>query len=254
MSKTATALAQVDNNSPANIDETIDNVLSGYDDTTWRPMWFAVKEFGFVSEAEEQPLLQMEGHIIAIRKARRYSVPDPDTGRRVPVCVLSNRVNPDFGINLDTRDYVACATCPQNNWGSATNDAGVRTKGKACREKRLLMVLRDGDALPVIVAAPPTSVRIVEDWKNKLITKGIKYPTVRVTLKVKRETGEEKAYGVLQIHGDAPVPPAQQAELVARIQAGRGMIHGWLQASLVDVDQDDIGTVEAGQQASGLPL
>ncbi len=53
----------------------------------------------------------------------------------------------------------SCAGCPHNEFGSAVKPNGEQGKGKACRERRIVMFLRADDRLPLIVVAPPTSIK-----------------------------------------------------------------------------------------------
>lgn len=55
----------------------------------------------------------------------------------------------------------ACATCSFNAWGSGENG-----KGKACKNMRVLYLLRDGDYMPIQVTLPPTSLKPFKDFMN----------------------------------------------------------------------------------------
>lgn len=203
--------------------------------TEFRPIWYAVRETGFVSDVEAVP--EMTGVVLAIRKARRHMVDDIETGQRVPECVL-HKVNPDVGLTAEGK-LRACATCPYNRWGSAVGPNGVPTRGKACREKRLILFLRDGDVLPVVVAAPPTSIRAVENWKNLLETKGVPLPLAHVTLRVKREQRGDKVFGILQINQNRILSPAEAKELWERVQVVQARVQSWLTAPANVVDERD---------------
>ncbi len=54
-----------------------------------------------------------------------------------------------------------CADCQLNTWGSAPNG-----KGKACKNMRILYVLRDGEYMPLQLTLPPTSIRPFSDFYN----------------------------------------------------------------------------------------
>lgn len=53
----------------------------------------------------------------------------------------------------------ACAICPFNQFGT-----GKDSKGKACKNMRVLYLLRDGDYLPIQLTLPPTSIRPYSDF------------------------------------------------------------------------------------------
>lgn len=54
-----------------------------------------------------------------------------------------------------------CAVCPLNQFGSALDGSG---KGKACKNMRVLYLLRSGDYMPLQLALPPTSIRPFNDF------------------------------------------------------------------------------------------
>lgn len=60
----------------------------------------------------------------------------------------------------------ACALCPMNQYGTATDKNGNATKGKACKNMRHLYLLRDGEYMPILLALPPTSLRPFSDFMN----------------------------------------------------------------------------------------
>lgn len=63
----------------------------------------------------------------------------------------------------------ACDLCPLNQWGSATKGGS----GKACKEQRLLFVLREGALLPVVVTLPPSSLGPLKKYLLRLSGQGI---------------------------------------------------------------------------------
>lgn len=217
--------------------------FSAQESIDFRPLWFSVKEMGFVSDVEQAASL--DGVILAIRKTRRHSIYDQNSQQRVPECLLV-QTNPDMGRVVDTGELRSCTTCPYNRWGSAVDDSGKPGRGKACREKRLLLFLRDGDALPIVVAAPPKSIRVVENFKNLMETKGTPLPMVHVTLKSRRETQGNHAFGVLEIQQNRILSPAEAAELWGRIKGIKARIDQWLSTSAAEIDRDDIEDEEKG--------
>jgi hypothetical protein len=56
----------------------------------------------------------------------------------------------------------ACAVCELNRFG--TDSKG--TKGKACKNMRVLYLLRDGEYMPIQLSLPPTSIRPFSDFMN----------------------------------------------------------------------------------------
>lgn len=121
-------------------------------------------------------------------------------------------------------------------------------------EKRLILFLRDGDALPVVVAAPPKSIRAVENFKNFLATKGKPIPLIHVVLSTERVVQGGNAFGVLKINVNKELTPAEAQGLWERVQGIRTQIERWLSATTQEIDKDDIEESEAvGEAMSGGP-
>ncbi len=55
----------------------------------------------------------------------------------------------------------ACAECPLNQWGSDEGGGG----SKACKNMVRIYIVREGDAFPLMLTLPPTSIR---NWANYL--------------------------------------------------------------------------------------
>ena len=119
-----------------------------YPEQDLAPERYRVRSRGF--EGPVDTVSAMTGVILAVRAARWLADPESPDEAPLTQCEL---VTPGIGAwrmspaDPDTEiEARGCASCPMNKWGSA----GDGRKGKACREKRLLLVLRDGEALPVV--------------------------------------------------------------------------------------------------------
>lgn len=77
----------------------------------------------------------------------------------------------------------ACSICPLNAWGSAGNGK----RGKACQERHLIFLLREGEHLPIVVNTPPSSLGNVKKLMLRLTSKGIPYWTVLISLALERD-------------------------------------------------------------------
>lgn len=58
----------------------------------------------------------------------------------------------------------SCLECPFNQWKSAINKDGSAGKGKRCKESRMFFLLREGQHLPSMFAAPPASLSNMKDY------------------------------------------------------------------------------------------
>jgi len=72
-----------------------------------------------------------------------------------PLCMS---VDGKFGVGEPSGD---CVNCALNKFGSGANG-----KGKACKNTRVLYLLRDGEFMPIMIVLPPTSIRPFSDFYN----------------------------------------------------------------------------------------
>lgn len=79
-----------------------------------------------------------------------------------------------------------CATCPFNQWGSAKDDAGNATNGKACKNMHRLYLLRENEIFPVLVTLPPTSVPHWTAYTARLSGKLRRFYGVVTKIKLKK--------------------------------------------------------------------
>lgn len=100
--------------------------------------------------------------IILSSQVRRAFWHDPNVTNTPPDCFSID------GFHGQGRPGGECAACPFNEFGSATKQDGSQAKGKACKERRLLLVLRESDRLPLAISAPPTSIKPVKQFLMRL--------------------------------------------------------------------------------------
>ncbi|MDI3316571.1 MAG: hypothetical protein QJR14_02915 [Bacillota bacterium] len=232
--------------------------------TEFRPIFYRPGPGSFVSTTTTETMAEITGVILAVRKARRHTVTvtdDAGNPMRLAECVLDRTGRDgDFGVvqlGQDAGKVRACATCPHNKWGSAVNDKGQRTRGKACREKRLLLVLPDGYAMPIVVSAPPMSIKTVVNWISEQATKGQGISTVKVRLRAKLDqqavAGELRQYGVLTIETLRALTNDEATDVYGRIVRLRDHIDAWLSSpSLISEEEgeDEEEAVATGAAAS----
>ena len=75
-----------------------------------------------------------------------------------------------------------CASCPHNQFGSAAGG-----QGKACRERRTLVILLEGEVLPSILNLPPSSIQTYKNYQLSLAKSVTKLQHVVTELTLKRE-------------------------------------------------------------------
>lgn len=90
-----------------------------------------------------------------------------------------------FGIEAESGEIKSCADCEYNKFGSGKNGA------KACKQKRRIYLLREGEALPTILSLPTGSLGEFSKYVMRLLSKGKKTNAVvtKFTLKKAQNSG-----------------------------------------------------------------
>lgn len=100
-----------------------------------------------------------------------------------------------------------CARCPYNQFGS-----GPKDKGKACRERMLLFLLRPTEVLPMKVVIPTMSIRNMGQYFLRLASRTLFYHGVITELKLEKATSSDGiAYAKVVPSMAAKLPPEQAA-------------------------------------------
>lgn len=109
----------------------------------------------------EDSVKNLEGVIVHVARRRAYWA-DPEPKGTVPDCYSKDGVT---GIGTPGGN---CDSCPMNAFGTAVRPGGAAGRGKACKEMRLLFLLRPGENLPAVVVVPPGSLKGVKSYLLKL--------------------------------------------------------------------------------------
>ncbi len=86
-------------------------------------------------------------------------------GNQAPDCGSYDGVN---GIERETGVVKSCKDCPFNQFGSGENG------GKACKTKRRIFLLREGESIPTILTLPTGSIGDFSKYIMRVISKGKK--------------------------------------------------------------------------------
>ena len=115
-----------------------------------------------------------EGVILHRQKARAYwsAGLEAGGGSTPPDC----RSDDSFiGIGDPGGD---CKICPYAAFGSKVGPGGQQGRGQACKLMSLLYVMVPGELFPLVVVAPPTSVKVVTDYLFRLTSRRQPYYSV----------------------------------------------------------------------------
>lgn len=87
---------------------------------------------------------------------------------------------------------ILCASCGYNEFGSSG-------KGKACKNMRMLYILRDGEFMPIQLALPPTSIKPFKNFANMTFAmrrRPVYGSLVKITLKPVSSNGFDYSVAV----------------------------------------------------------
>lgn len=102
------------------------------------------------------------GVIVYQHPANVYYRDKFDGGNAQPDCSSLDGIK---GIDRAGEIHI-CEDCPMNKFGSGENGA------KACKQKRRLFILREGEALPIILVVPTGSLKDYSTYVTRLLSKG----------------------------------------------------------------------------------
>jgi len=91
-----------------------------------------------------------------------------------------------------------CADCPNNRFGSDTT--GTK-KGKACKNQRVVYLLRSGELMPIQLSLAPTSIRPYTDFVNAAFIsrrRGVCGSVVKIGLKKKNNGTQDYSVATFQ--------------------------------------------------------
>lgn len=153
---------------------------------------------------------------IGIRKAY-WS--DPNPSGSPPDCYSTD------GIHGTGDPGGACAACPLNEFGSAIGPDGKPRKGKRCREMRTLLMIRENDRLPVVVTAPPASIKGVKQYLLKGLPVFMFQAITKLTL-AEDKSSDGIPYSRLVPHYVGHIDPAIAKSLALYAQTLKAVLVG----------------------------
>jgi hypothetical protein len=124
----------------------------------------------------EQSVKEIVGIIVATREVRAYYDKPYDGSNEPPACY-----SPD-GVNGHGEPGGPCANCPLSKWGSDENQ-----RGQACQLRRMMLILPEDNILPLVISAPPGSLKNVEDYFGGLSGQMLPHFAVVTSLKLEKD-------------------------------------------------------------------
>lgn len=131
-----------------------------------------------LEEGEEDLVDEIVGVIVAWQDVRVFWADDFSGPGTPPDCFSDDcvRGQGDPG--------GACQTCPNSDFNTAKGGKG---RGQACKQIRRLFILREEDALPIIIACPPSSIGNIRKYLTRLAGKMVRFCGVVTSFKLERD-------------------------------------------------------------------
>ena len=161
------------------------------------------------------PQKELEG-VIVFKHVARGLWDRNDKENPAPVCSSLDGIygTPDErGEAMGIAVGQPCANCPFNQWGSATDEFGNPTRGKACKEMRRVFLAQEGAQLPSVLTLPPTSITAFDKYISARINRGIADIAAKTRFTLREEKDGARKWAVAEPHLGAPVPPQQMLRL-----------------------------------------
>lgn len=179
------------------------------------------------SAAGDEAVATLRGVIVYTTRRRAYWS-NPNPSNQAPDCASSDML---IGLGDPGGE---CAKCPMNAFGSAVNG-----HGKACKEARLLFLLREGRVLPDVVAVPPGSLKQVRKYLLDISQVGVPYSGAITELSLEKANNQDNiAYARIVPRMAAQLDEATYRAVVAMIGQYRDTFEN------VSTRMDDVETEE----------
>ena len=169
----------------------------------------------------------LDGIIVHWTSPRAYWATGMEVGGNTPPDCSSHNGDVGYG-----QPGGACHLCPLSEWGSA--DGG---SGKACKEKRMLFLLRSTDLLPIVIQAPSTSIQPVKKYLLRLASQGLPYWSVITRLSLEKGSNANGiSFSRIAPKSAGPVPEDQREKLADYLHAIKPII-GYMVNT--DIERDE---------------
>lgn len=133
---------------------------------------------------------------------------------KLPTCASMDGKTGIVQMGANAGEVITCETCPWNQYGTARDQAGNQSRGKACKNMRRLYIMMDGDPNLYLLTVPPTSIKDV----NNQLAKIAPYADKVVTLSLEKTTNAGGTpFSKVVIKKTGVLPPAA-ASLVRELR------------------------------------
>ncbi len=163
---------------------------------------------------DDEPAKEFEGVILAQRDIRAYWRERYNGEHTPPDCYSQDA---ETGVGTPGG---SCAACPFAQFGSAVNEKGEAGKGQACALRRVLLILRPDNRLPVVLSVPPSSLKPVRNYLLRLSNKGTIFTDVTTVFGLAAEkSGSGIVYSQVMPRRGRDLGPTEGAALQEYVKA-----------------------------------
>jgi hypothetical protein len=112
---------------------------------------------------------EFEGVIVAFKNQRAYWEESFSGGNVPPDC------SSDDGMTGTGEPGGDCGKCRWSQFESATGEDGKPRPGQACKQVRLMAIVMKDDLIPILIAAPPTSLGNMRRYFLRLSSRAVPF-------------------------------------------------------------------------------
>ena len=138
-------------------------------------------------------------------------------GNEAPDCSSLDGIN---GVEKETGCVQSCKDCPFAKFGSGENG------GKACKTRRRLFIIREGEMFPSIFSVPTSSLNDYSSYVFSLIKKGRKLNQVVTKFSLKKATsGTGITYSKVVLACDRDLSDAEKENIAKMTEQVKSVAH-----------------------------
>jgi hypothetical protein len=155
--------------------------------------------------------------------------PNASDKAKKPDCYSTDGTKP--AADSEHKQAASCAVCPHNAWGSATNEKGIATKGKACQDSVRIAVAPGGTLNdPMLIRVPPASIKALGEYGQMLAKRGVAYNMVVTKVGFDQDAESPKLtfkpVGFLSAEDYELVKETMESKIVEDIVGAAGLFEG----------------------------
>ena len=188
-------------------------------------------EFPSADGDDTQPVKEITGVILYNHPANAYYRDKYNGGSNPPDCSSFT------GINGTGNPGGSCTTCPYNKFGSGEG------KSKACKNRRMLYILIEGQLFPVILNLPVGSSAAYKSYVKHILTQRQSLSSVVTTISLKKAMSDSNiAFSQAVFKMERPLSAEERASLAPMIEQMKTYAANLSSADLVN--EEDVPFVD----------